>query len=350
MSLEDRLNEAQDSTRDDPQFVPRTEFDGEGGYIQTGPLGEDFDPSDTESILRLFGYDPQKVTTVGPARISKWEQRTRIRGSNEYNSVWLTAYKFTIANRGFAVDLPALYNEIRRTKAKPPAKPTGESTVVVCWADIQVGKTDHLGGLRELLDRLDSKRAALHAHLKRVKFDRIVVCDVGDIIEGFSNFPAQHRTNSLSLMDQVDVAAVEFWKTLSLCAGFAPVDVLSIPSNHCAWRREGKNAGRPTDDWGLHINQRLERHNEEAGLPLTFHRPAEWMETLQFDIRNTKLGLAHGHQASSPDQVKNWWAKMSHSGALDADVLVTGHFHFASLRPSGRNPRTGKSRWRLLDF
>lgn len=348
MSLEERLSDAQDSGKDEPQYTPRTEFDGSSGYIQTGAYGEDFDPTDTDSILRLFGYDPEKVAVVGPARISKWEQRTRVRGTNEYNSVWLTAYKFTIQSRGFSVDLPALYNEVRKTKTKAITHATAEATTVVCWADCQVGKTDHLGGLKELLERLNDKRTALTRYLKLSRFDHIVICDVGDIIEGFSNFPAQHRTNHLSLMDQVDVAAVEFWKTIRLCAEFAPVDVLSIPSNHCAWRRDGsKLAGKPTDDWGLHISQRLERHNEEAGLPITFHRPAEWMETMEFDIRGTRLGLAHGHQVSSPDQIKTWWAKMSHAGVLDADVLVTGHFHFASLRPSGRNSVTGKSRWHI---
>ncbi|MEI7780300.1 MAG: hypothetical protein WCJ18_00070, partial [Planctomycetota bacterium] len=105
--------------------------------------------------------------------------------------------------------------------------------------------------------------------------------------------------------------------------------------------------GKPTDDWGLHINKRLERLNEDAGLPVNFHRPSDWEETLQFDIRGTKLGLAHGHQVSNPDQIKNWWAKMTHSGVLNVDILLTGHFHFASLRPSGRDHKTAKSRWHI---
>ena len=333
---------------DAPQVTPRTEFDGQSGYIQTGPQAESFDPDDVDGILTHFGYDPSKVTIVGPARISKWQQRARIRGTGVYQTEWLTAYKFTIATKGFAVDLPALYAEVAKTQHKPVKRRDAEATVVVCWADVQTGKSDHLGALTELLERLDATRAALEAYLKRARFDRIIVADVGDIIEGFSNFPAQHRTNCLSLMDQVDVAAVEFWKTIRLCARYAEVDVLSIPSNHCAWRKEGKAAGRPTDDWGLHISKRLERQNEDAGLPVRFHRAAEWQETLQFDVRGgIRLGLAHGHQASSPDQIKNWWAKMSHAGVLSCDVLVTGHYHFASLRPSGRDAVTGRARWHI---
>ncbi|HPX38687.1 MAG TPA: hypothetical protein PLE49_18545 [Mycobacterium sp.] len=333
---------------DTPDYIPRTEFDGTAGYIQTGPQTDGFDPTDIDGILALFGYDPEKVGIVGPAKISKWQQRARIRGTGVYETTWLTAYKFTLVAKGFSIDLPALYNEVRKTKVRPLKRNDGASTAVIVWADVQTGKVDHLGGLTELMERLESKRAAVKEWLRRQRFDRIVIADAGDIIEGFSNFPAQHRTNCLSLMDQVDVAATELWKTIKLCAAFAPVDVLSIPSNHCAWRREGKNAGRPTDDWGLHINKRLESLNTEVGLPVSFHRADEWQETLQFEVRDgVRLGLVHGHQVNNPDQIKAWWAKMGHAGVLSCDVLVSGHFHFASLRPSGRDPITGRARWHI---
>lgn len=344
MSLEDKLADAQPPPAEP---IASTVFDGSDGYIQTGPLTS---APDYDSLLREFGYDPAKVAVAGHPRVSKWQQRARIRGTNNYETTWLTAYKFTIQAKGFSVDLPALYAQVRKTRpGKPRKHAIAESTIVVCWSDIQVGKTDHLGALTELLERLTEKRAALKQYLRRTPHDRIIVADCGDIIEGFSNFPAQHRTNHLSLMDQIDVASTELWQTIRLCAQYAPVDVLAIPSNHCAWRRDGKSlAGKPTDDWGLHINQRLERQNQEAGLDVSFHRPADWSETLQFEVRDgVKLGMAHGHQVSNPDQIKTWWARMSHAGVLDCDVLLTGHFHFASLRPTGRDHRTGRARWHI---
>lgn len=345
MTLSDRLSE--EHPHEEEQVVPRTEYDGQEGFIQTGAC--ESEPTDKEAILREFGYDPTKVMIVGHPKISKWQQRTRVRGTNTYDTVWLSAYKFDIQSKGFDVDLPALYAEVKSTKkSNKPPKSSEQASVVVCWADVQVGKVDHLGGLKELLERLDEKRAVLKEYLKKQKFNRIVVADVGDIIEGFSNVPTQYRTNALSLMDQVDVAATELWKTLKLCVDFAPVDMLSIPSNHCAWRREGKSlAGKPTDDWGLHISKRLERQVEDIGIDITFHRPDDWDEILQFDINGTRLALAHGHQVNNPDQVKSWWAKMTHSGVMNADILLTGHFHFASLRPSGRDHQTGRSRWHI---
>ena len=343
MSLEDRLADAQEPT-DGP--LARTEFDGTTGFIETEPLTDA--PKDHNDLLSRFGYDPDLVQIVGHPRVSKWQQRARIRGTNTYETVWLSAYKFVIEAKGLAVDLPALYADAKKTKPKPVRPATGDSTVIVAWADIQTGKVDHLGGLEELLHRLDEKRAALKTYLTRARFDRIVIADCGDIIEGFSNFPAQHRTNCLSLMDQVDVAATELWKTIKLCSRFAHVDVLSIPSNHCAWRKDGKSAGKPGDDWGLHINRRLASLNDEVGLDVAFVRAGEWLEILEFEVRpGINLGLAHGHQVSNPDQIKTWWAKMSHAGVLSCDVLLTGHFHFASLRPSGRDSVTGRARWHV---
>lgn len=344
MSLADRMA---GETPDEPQeFVPRTEYDGAEGFIQTGAMQDA--PSDHDDLLREFGYDPARVQIVGNPRISRWQQRSRVRGTSEYETAWLSAYKFVISARGFDVDLPALYNEVRNTKYEAVPYASDEATVVVCYADIQTGKVDHLGGVRDLLDRLEEKRAKLADYLQGGGYDRIVVADVGDIIEGFSNFPAQHRTNGLSLMKQVDVAATEFWKTIKLCAKYAPVEVLSIPSNHCAWRREGKNAGKPTDDWGLHISERLESLNEEVGLPVTFHRPEDWKEFLVHDIRGTKLGLVHGHQANNPNQIIPWWQKVGHSSEIGlADVLLTGHFHFFRFQATGRNPHTNRAKYHI---
>ena len=329
------------------EFSPRTEFDGSSGFIQTGAMRDA--PTEYDDLLREFGYNPEVIQIVGHPRVSRWQQRSRIRGTSEYETAWLSAYKFAISSRGFAVDLPALYDEVRNTKYEAVAHETSETTIVVCWADIQTGKVDHLGGVSDLLHRLEEKRRALEAFLQEARFDRIVVADVGDIIEGFSNFPGQHRTNGLSLMDQVDIAAVELWKVIKLCARFAPVEVLSIPSNHCAWRRDGKNlAGKPTDDWGLHISVRLERLNEEVGLPVTFHRPADWKEFLVHDIRGTKLGLAHGHQASSPNGIIPFWHKVGARTELAlSDVLLTGHFHFFKVEAAGRNPYTNRPRYHI---
>jgi len=333
---------ASDARAESPEQVPtrfrqHAEWDDAGGEGATGPVREVV--SDHAQLLRLAGLDPDAWRIVG--RVSQWTKTHH--GKPDTFSFFFQFEKATADGEEF--DLPAMYAEVAKTKHRPRPRQDG-GALVVCWADIQTGKVDRLGGTQDLLIRLDEKRAALEGLLKRSKPSRIVVADVGDIVEGIENTSAQLATNDLSLMDQVDIAATEFWKTIRLCARFAPVDVLSIPSNHAQLRRGKGLIGKPTDDWGLHISRRLERMNEEAGLPLTFHRPKDWAETLVFDVDGTRLGLAHGHQASAPGRVTDWWAKMSHAGVMDCDVLLTGHYHFPSVRPSGRNA-AGKAQWHI---
>ena len=78
MTISDRLTDSEPVEQ--PEIVPRTEYDGNDGFIQTGPLtGE---PNNYEDILKEFGYDPNKVAIFGHPKISKWQQRARIRGTS----------------------------------------------------------------------------------------------------------------------------------------------------------------------------------------------------------------------------------------------------------------------------
>lgn len=352
MSLEDNWDDAALGGTADDEHAWRADWNGDEGTITTGALPDGFDPQNFDEVLTRLGYSPGEIR-MELVSASRWEQRTAVRDADgrktgEMQSAWLNAYKYKAVRNALCVNLPALYAEFRRSRPTTKEPKTTGRTAVVCWADIQTGKVDHLGGVTELMERLEEKRDALKKWLKSAQVDHVVVADVGDILEGFENVGSQTRTNGLSLQGQVDLAATEFWKTIKLAEKFGPVDVLSIPSNHCQWRRGKSLIGKPNDDWGIHISERLEQLNEEAGLRIGFHRPAtDWDETLSFKIRGSVLGLAHGHQAKTPAGIIPWWKNQKHDGKLICDVLLTGHFHFASFRPSGRDPVTGKSSYHI---
>src|SRR5690606_1663535 len=76
--------------------------------------------------------------------------------------------------------------------------------------------------------------------------------------------------------------------------------------------------------------------------------PGEYDETLALDVCGTIVGLAHGHQAKSPDRVPQWWAGQTHGGqpVAHASILVTGHFHSFRTQATGRDPWHGREkRW-----
>lgn len=259
-------------------------------------------------------------------------------------------YKFKVVKTSefTKLDLPAMYAEVEKKHKKVKVKEPKDVTLVVSWADIQTGKVDHMGGLTELLARLQEKRDLLEAKIKKLRPREIVIVDTGDILEGQENTKSQLATNDLSLMDQVDIASTEFQKVIALCSTYASVRVVSVPSNHCQARRGKDLIGMPHDDWGLHISKRLEQLNDAVGNNVEFIRSPDWDESVAIDVRGIKLGVVHGHQASGGVQgVINWWAKNVHGGRLDVDILLSGHYHYFSARPAGKNSVTGRSRWHL---
>jgi hypothetical protein len=320
------------------EWQARSTWDGERGEVVTGPI-KGAQLTDFSEILTKFGYDPDLVEIVG--KVNQWRKETPA-------GDWLTSYFFGVQSKRDHLDLPALYAEVARTKYRPVKPLAGVSTLVVAWADMQLGKVGSRGGTPALLQRMAETRARLDAHIRSRRLARFVFVDVGDAIEGFENVASQRFTNDLSLPQQVDVAAVEMWKTLALLVKYGPVDAVAVPSNHGAWRDGKQSLGRPSDDWGIAIQSRLEHSAELVGLPIVFHRPADWDESVALDVQGVRLGVHHGHQASC-DQMPKWWAGQQHGAQPlgDADIFLSGHYHHLRVQPTGRSLRTGKSKWWL---
>lgn len=342
MSFTDELNKHHNP---EPPLTGRADITPDGGEFVDVQTTEPV--TDWSDMFRRFNLDPEVFEVVGDTvRMSNWQQSKRT-NDGDRDVVNLYSYRALFRRKAAAIDLPALYAAVRRTKLKP-VKPAGESTLVVAWADTQVGKVGQRGGTPELVERLERKRAALAAHIKTRKLTDFVFVDVGDAIEGFENVASQMFTNDLSLPQQIDLSAVEMWKTLELLAGFGEVGAVAVPSNHGAWRSGKQSLGRPSDDWGLAIQQRLLHESVLIGLPISFHQPDTWDESVSVNVRGTVLGVHHGHQ-SACDQMPKWWAGQQHGAqaTADADILLTGHYHHLRVLPTGRSQRTGKSKWWL---
>ena len=312
------------------------EFDGTEGTATTNGLADGVDFLD---FLEEAGYSPDKYEVVGNPRTSRWQR---------YDGEWLTSYRFHFKLKTEVADLPALF-----AAAKKPvkvAKPVpGEKALIVCWSDLQIGKVDHRGGVEALLARVEGVKAQLLAQVKKEKPSRIVVFDVGDLIENFSNAAnlQQLRTNDLSIMQQLDLAATIIWELLKDLAAIVPnVTYASVGSNHCQWRVQKQVVGTPTDDWGVFIGRQLARLAAEKKLPVRFFEPATHDESLTIDVFGHRIGLVHGHQVNRPDSIPDFWRKSSfgNSPLSSATILVSGHFHHLRVQELGSDSR-GRSRF-----
>jgi len=320
-------------------FRPGLQFDGNEGTATTEGLPE---APNFDEFLADRGYSPDEYEIVGTPRTSQWQR---------WDGLWLTAFRFHFRKKVTDFDLPTLYAQAKRTRVKQPKPVVSDRVFVICPADFQIGKGASRGGHEESIQRIHASYDRIEARLKSGRYSAIVILDIGDVIEGVSSKAdmEQLQSNTLSPMQQVDLAAALLWDLVKLACKYAPVTFGSVASNHCQFRVNKAQVGKPgLDDWGIVILQQLRRLATEVGLPVT-----EWLipqpheEGFAFDVFGDGqhvLGAIHGHQVSRPDGVTAYWSKASFrdSYLAAATTLVTGHFHHSRVEEvSG----SGLGRW-----
>lgn len=321
-------------------WKPAVEFDGLEGVATTPGLADGVDFTD---FLIEAGYSPDKYEVVGNPRTSRWQR---------YDGDWLTSYKFSFRLKPEnSIELPLLYSEAKKTKSSESKQVDNGKILVIATADYQVGKVASRGNTQDLVARLMASFDKISGHLKKNKYEQIIILDAGDIIENFGNAAdlAQLQSNDLSLMDQVDLAATLQWELLKLTSKHAKTTYASVGSNHCRWRVNKQTVGKPSDDWGIFILKQLRKLSSEVGLDVKFLIPDEFDESLAFDPFGDKfhvIGLFHGHQAGRPDSVPNWLDKQvaGLQPLQNFTVAVSGHFHHTRVQQLGM-AHNGGSRW-----
>lgn len=315
---------------------PSVDFDGHEGTAVTH--GYDSEPENFDEFLIDAGLDPADIEVIPPLRTSRWQQQ------KDGELVWLTSYRFTFRKKTSGIDLPLLMAEAQKKPKQPKIVGTTDKALVVLWSDLQVGKVDLRGGTAEMLERVELAKTRLLDMVKREKPSQVVFVDVGDTVENFDNAGREQQSysNDLSLMEQVDLATTLAWQTIrELAAKVSTVTYLSVGSNHCQWRKNGKVIGKATDDWGVFIGRQLARLASETGANnVRFLEPQPHDESLALDVFDDQfhiLGVAHGHQVARPERVPTWWRQMAFGAqpVSNASILVTGHFHHLRIQELG---------------
>jgi len=313
---------------------PGLQFDGNEGEAVTP--GYSSEPENFDEFLRDAGMDPSDIDVIPPVRTSRWQR---------WDGEWLTSYRFTFRKKSGSIDLPLVLAEARKKIGKPKLAKAEARCLVVLWSDLQVGKVDYRGGTEQLLERVALMQARLLDQVKREKPEKVIFADLGDTVENFynANSAQQNYSNDLSIMDQVDLATTLAWQTLRQIAERVPeVVYASVGSNHCQFRAaNGKAIGKPTDDWGVFIGRQLARLAKETGADnVRFIEPQPHDESLAIDVFDDGfhiLGVMHGHQASRPEAVPDWWRKQSfgRQPVADASLLIHGHWHHMRVTELG---------------
>lgn len=254
---------------------------------------------------------------------------------------WRYRFKVVLKDPRADVDIAVLAREAKRAKRGRPLKATG-GTLVVSLADFQVGKTDHLGGTPELLERSEAALASKLAEIRRQRPSQVVLVDAGDSTEGFESSPNANRTNDLQQTEQIRVWRRILWRwTEAIARVVEDLVVIGVPSNHCRVRSGKQALGHALDDWGIEVISQvadIAAGNPEAFGHVRFVVPDEHEEHVLFECADGRLlGVIHGHQVNKPDQLPDFLKRNSRRGIGQADVVVCGHFHHLRVVAFGDN-------------
>jgi hypothetical protein len=324
-------------------FRPALEFDGENGFAIT-PAIPDGQVPDFEQFLLEQGFDPDLYEVVGNPRTSRWQK---------YDESWLTSYRFNFRLKVREHDLKLLYSQAKKGLPKTPVITNFDKVLVVMLADFQLGKSDSRGGLQEQLERLMAAFTAVEKQAKRGKYAKVILADMGDIVEGFYNKASMQQTytNQISQMQQVDLAITLIWDLVKRVANHATVSFASVASNHCQFRLNGQTVGLPgQDDWGIMIAKQIHRLSEETDMGVEVLIPNPHDESLAIDVFGDQfhiLGLWHGHQSNRPEGVPSWWEKQAfgQQPVAAASIGLTGHFHHLRVQELGQHANGGSRYW-----
>ncbi len=330
--LADRL--AEYPKADEPQYTPKTEFDGVSGHIQTGGLEQP--PTDFTALLEQFGYDPAEVRIVGHPRTSRWQT---------YDERWLTSYRFNIApvSDVDVTDLEAAIKQARVVRRQA----TGPHWFVFQGGDQQIGKRSRDGSTAEIIERwvqsVEAAKVEL-ANVQRMGIEGIQISMPGDCLEGNQS---QSSKNLWLTQETITEQTRIFRRLLHYTIDeFAPlasriyVDVVN--GNHDQSQRIQNTY--PGDGWATECaisESDALKLNPMAYSHVEVRVPDKWSGHMTVPVGDTVVTVVHGHQFGRPNNSMKWWQEQTFGGhgPASAQILQNGHFHEFAVEQAGERTR-----------
>ena len=360
---ERHIRRLRQKVREQGGIPARTEVDAGSLTIQGGQEEIKFSgletynplsPGDLGAFAKIFelaGADPQQYELVQDTfKFSTWQQ-SKASDNGERDLVQLYSYRGTFRAKDPAIltvedVLPYLEGKDNGEsyKAVTSAKDT---TFVIALSDLQLGKADERGGTPATLARVSKILDDVETMLKsQPAYAEIVLYDVGDIIEGFTNTTQQQQTNDLSLTDQLRTAQLVILEAIRRFAPLTPrLTYVTVPSNHAQVRSAvgaKSRANSPDDDYGVMLLDNIEQaFTATSAYPnVRFIRPECWEEAVAVTVADgTVMGCVHGHQFAAPTRAGAWLAEAALAGRAEMDIvdtLVFGHHHNFFMGVAGK--------------
>jgi len=324
----------------------------EGGELSTGAMPTELG-TDWDAVLRGFGLDPDIFEIVDDTvRMSKWQSSKRLENGDR-DLIWLYSYKARFKRKNLTalpdkeIDDIRTYVQKWKSVAKTTAPISSEkgSTLVVCWADQQLGKSAGGGTDATVARIIDSYQATIQRvkDLRKIgrNIEKIAIVNMGDPVEGCDgNYASQLFTVELTQRQQL-LLAIDLWaqgiRQLTPLAEEA--EFISVLCNHGEWmRRGGKAITSDSDNAGGFLTDAVKRVLE--GRPetdkLKWNIPHDEMITTSV-LSGIKVAFTHGHKISGKEVewLRGQSIKILREEGREPDIWVTAHKHHLQVQDFG---------------
>ena len=343
------FNDKLEAQNTDAKAWAQVELDG--GELSTGALDAPL-TGDWDGVLRSFGLDPDVFEVVDDTvRMSKWQSSKRLENGDR-DLIWLYSYKARFRRRAFSVLPDAEVDRIRERVAKwkpvtrvVQASDAIPSTLVVCWADQQLGKSAG-GGVEATVERiLDGYEATVQRvkDLRKIgrNIENIAIVNMGDPIEGCDgNYASQLFTVELTQRQQL-LLALDLWvqgvRRLAPLAETA--QFISVLCNHGEWmRRGGKSVTSDSDNAGGFLTDALQRIlvGRPEAEALGWSIPHDEMVTTAV-LSGVKVAFTHGPKISRKEVewLRGQSIRILREEGREPDIWVTAHRHHLQVEDFG---------------
>ena len=324
----------------------------DGGELSTGAMPAELG-TDWDAVLRGFGLDPDIFEIVDDTvRMSKWQSSKRLENGDR-DLIWLYSYKARFKRKNLTalpdkeIDDIRTYVQKWKSVAKTTAPISSEkgSTLVVCWADQQLGKSAGGGTDATVARIMDSYQATIQRvkDLRKIgrNIEKIAIVNMGDPVEGCDgNYASQLFTVELTQRQQL-LLAIDLWaQGIRQLAPLAEeAEFISVLCNHGEWmRRGGKAITSDSDNAGGFLTDAVKRVLD--GRPetdkLKWNIPHDEMITTSV-LSGIKVAFTHGHKISGKEVewLRGQSIKILREEGREPDIWVTAHRHHLQVQDFG---------------
>jgi hypothetical protein len=323
----------------------------DGGELSTGAMPVELG-TDWDSVLKGFGLDPDVFEVVDDTvRMSKWQSSKRLENGDR-DLIWLYSYRARFRRKSLTALPDTEVEDIRKyvQKWKPLSKtkqesPETGSTLVVCWADQQLGKSAG-GGVDATVERILDSYTATIERVKELRrngrnIEKIAIVNMGDPVEGCDgNYASQLFTVELTQRQQL-LLALDLWaqgvRQLSSLAEES--EFISVLCNHGEWmRRGGKAVTSDSDNAGGFLTDALQRilHGRPEADKLKWNIPHDEMTTTSV-LSGVKVAFTHGHKITGKEVewLRGQSIRILREEGREPDIWVTAHRHHLQVQDFG---------------